>query len=136
MPAAFCASRRGYSPRPASPWTLISTPIWPSSTTPSQPTSARARCSGSRRASPRWPRLVLAWRRWPSDLLAWSVAAGGLALLLIYRYVDIGAWGPFPSMYEPIWYGEKVAAVVAQAVTVVATLYLLLLRPRPRPPPC
>lgn len=51
--------------------------------------------------------LVLVWRRWPSDLFAWSVATGGLALLLIYRYADIGAWGPFPNMYEPFWFGEK-----------------------------
>ncbi|MFD7427912.1 hypothetical protein ACFV6Z_12725 [Streptomyces sp. NPDC059818] len=76
--------------------------------------------------------LVLVWRRWPSDLFAWSVATGGVALLLIYRYVDIGAWGPFPNMYEPVWFGEKRATVVAQAVAMVATVYLLLFRPPSR----
>lgn len=76
--------------------------------------------------------LVLVWRRWPSDLFAWAVATGGVALLLIYRYADIGAWGPFPNMYEPVWFGEKRAAVVAQAVAMVATVYLLLFRPGPR----
>jgi hypothetical protein len=76
--------------------------------------------------------LVLVWHRWPVDLFAWCVAAGGLALLLIYRYADIGSWGPFPDMYEPLWYGEKRAAVVAQAVAVVATVFLLLYRPAPR----
>lgn len=76
--------------------------------------------------------LVLVWRRWPADLFAWSVATGGLALLLIYRYVDIGAWGPFPNMYEPVWYGDKRITVVAQAVAMVATVYLLLFRPGPR----
>ncbi|MFC8830999.1 hypothetical protein ACFT9I_37340 [Streptomyces sp. NPDC057137] len=76
--------------------------------------------------------LVLVWRRIPGDLFAWSVAAGGLALLLIYRYVDVGAWGPFPNMYEPDWFWEKRATVVAQAVAVVATVYLLLFRPRSR----
>ncbi|WP_405620602.1 hypothetical protein OG292_35260 [Streptomyces sp. NBC_01511] len=74
--------------------------------------------------------LVLVWRRWPSDLFAWSVAAGGLALLLIYRYVNVGTLGPLPNMYEPIWYGDKRTTVVAQAVAVVATVYLLLFRPR------
>lgn len=77
--------------------------------------------------------LVLVWRRWPSDLFAWSVATGGVALLLIYRYADVGAWGPFPNMYEPVWFGEKRATVVAQAVAMVATVYLLLFRPQSRP---
>lgn len=76
--------------------------------------------------------LVLVWRRWPADLFAWSVATGGLALLLIYRYADIGAWGPFPDMYEPVWFTEKRVSVVAQAVAMVATVYLLLFRPRRR----
>ncbi|ROQ70483.1 hypothetical protein EDD93_5006 [Streptomyces sp. 840.1] len=76
--------------------------------------------------------LVLVWRRWPADLFAWSVATGGLALLLIYRYADIGAWGPFPNMYEPVWFTEKRVSVVAQAVAMVATVYLLLFRPRRR----
>ncbi|MFJ2645529.1 hypothetical protein ACIO1C_02125 [Streptomyces sp. NPDC087420] len=70
--------------------------------------------------------LILLWRRWPAELFAWSVAAGGLTLLLIYRYADIGAWGPFPDMYEPIWYGDKVFTVVVEAVAVVATSYLLV----------
>ncbi|MET4923990.1 hypothetical protein P3L51_16735 [Streptomyces sp. PSRA5] len=76
--------------------------------------------------------LVLVWRRVPADFFAWSVAAGGLALLLIYRYVNVGAWGPFPNMYEPIWYDDKVVTVVAQAVAIVATVYLLIFRPRNR----
>ncbi|MFD0025884.1 hypothetical protein [Streptomyces sp. NPDC058382] len=76
--------------------------------------------------------LVLVWRRWPADLFAWAVATGGVALLLIYRYADIGAWGPFPGMYEPSWYLDKRITVVAQAVAMVATVYLLLFRPLPR----
>jgi hypothetical protein len=74
--------------------------------------------------------LVLVWRRLPGDLFAALVAAGGLALLLVYRYVDVGELGPFPDMYEPVWYGEKDVTVLAQAVAVLATLYLLLVRPR------
>ncbi|MFF0163642.1 hypothetical protein ACFYRY_39880 [Streptomyces sp. NPDC005263] len=76
--------------------------------------------------------LVLVWRRLPGDLFAALVAVGGLALLLVYRYVDVGVLGPIPNMYEPVWYGEKEATVVAQAVAVLATLYLLLVRPQGR----
>jgi peptidoglycan/LPS O-acetylase OafA/YrhL len=74
--------------------------------------------------------LVLVWRRVPADFFAWLVAAGGLALLLVYRYVDVGAFGPFPNMYENVWYPEKTATVVAQAVAVLATVFLLLYRSR------
>ncbi|MFI5756267.1 hypothetical protein [Streptomyces sp. NPDC051569] len=76
--------------------------------------------------------LVLVWRRLPVDLFAWSVATGGLALLLIYRYADVGAWGPFPNMYEPLWYGQKVLTVVAQAVAILATVFLILTYQRRR----
>ncbi|GAA2586553.1 MULTISPECIES: hypothetical protein [Streptomyces] len=79
--------------------------------------------------------LVLAWRRLPGDLFAAAVAVGGLVLLLVYRYWNIGELGPFPDMYEPVWYGEKETTAVAQAVAVVATVYLLLFRPRRRPGP-
>ncbi|MFE3826932.1 hypothetical protein [Streptomyces sp. NPDC059092] len=76
--------------------------------------------------------LVLVWRRVPGDIFAWLVAAGGLALLLVYRYVDVGALGPIPNMYEPVWYGEKRLTVVAQAVAVLATIFLLCTYPRRR----
>ncbi|WP_030069041.1 hypothetical protein [Streptomyces natalensis] len=74
--------------------------------------------------------LVLLWRRPASDAFACIVAGGGLVLLLLYRYVDVGRLGPLPGMYDPAWTGEKKLAALAQAVTVVATGYLLLTRPR------
>ncbi|MGW6740615.1 hypothetical protein ACWGDX_07670 [Streptomyces sp. NPDC055025] len=70
--------------------------------------------------------LVLIWHRLISDLFAWCVAAGGLALVFVYRYVDVGTLGPIPNMYEPKWYDEKFVAVVAMAVAVLATVFLLL----------
>ncbi|WP_107059267.1 hypothetical protein [Streptomyces sp. NRRL F-5126] len=73
--------------------------------------------------------LVLVWRRRLGDLFAWAVAAGGLALLLVYRYIDVGTLGPIPDMYEPIWYRDKNITVVAQAVAILATVFLLLYRP-------
>lgn len=76
--------------------------------------------------------LVLVWRRLPADLFAFVVAAGGLALLLIYRYVDVGELGPFPDMYDPSWSGEKLVALVSQAVAVLATAVLMLTMQRRR----
>lgn len=70
--------------------------------------------------------VVLVWRRFPGDAFAWLVAAGGFALLMIYRYVDVGKWGPFPDMYDPVWFTEKWVAAVAQLVTVVTAGMLMV----------
>ncbi|MFF1419005.1 hypothetical protein [Streptomyces sp. NPDC058280] len=70
--------------------------------------------------------LVLVWRRKPSDAFAWLVAAGGLALLLVYRYVNVGELGPVPNMYEPVWFREKELAVLGQAVAILTTVFLLV----------
>jgi hypothetical protein len=80
--------------------------------------------------------LVIAVRRWPTDVLAFAVAATGFAVLLIFRYVNIGAFGPFPVLYEPIWYPKKTSAAVAEGVAMVVTLPLVLwplMRRRTRP---
>src|SRR4051812_765913 len=50
---------------------------------------------------------VLVFRRWVTDLVALVIAAGGVAAVVLTRYVDVGAFGPVPSMYEPTWYAEK-----------------------------
>lgn len=58
--------------------------------------------------------------------LVWLAAAGvGLASLLavvVTVYVAVPAVPPFPRIYEPIWYGEKVVAAVAAAVALAAAL--------------
>jgi hypothetical protein len=74
--------------------------------------------------------LVLVLHRALTDLFAWLVAAGGLALLLIYRYVDVGALGPVPNMYEPAWFSDKWLTVAGQGLAVLAITVLLLARPR------
>ncbi|MFF1355418.1 hypothetical protein [Streptomyces sp. NPDC058297] len=76
--------------------------------------------------------LVVFWRRSLGDVFAWLTAAGGLAALLVYRYVDVGALGPLPDMYEPLWYAEKGLVVISQLVTVVAMTSLLVSRGRER----
>ncbi|MFE0376582.1 hypothetical protein ACFW1M_13535 [Streptomyces inhibens] len=74
--------------------------------------------------------LVLVWRRPAADTFAWLVATGGLALLLLYTYVDVGRLGPVPNMYEPALTDDKKLTVLAQAVTILATVFLLLTRRR------
>lgn len=52
-----------------------------------------------------------------------AAAAVGLASLLavvVTVYVPVPALGPLPRVFEPIWYGEKVAAAVAAGTALAA----------------
>ena len=55
---------------------------------------------------------------------AFVVAAAGTAAVLVYAYVDVGAFGPFPNMYDPIWYPKKTLSVWAEGIAAVAALAL------------
>lgn len=55
---------------------------------------------------------------------AFLVLAAGTAAVLVYRYVDVGAFGPFPNMYEPLWYGEKTLSAIAEGIGAIAALAL------------
>jgi hypothetical protein len=68
---------------------------------------------------------VLAWRQPLGDLFAWLTAAAGIAALVVYRYADLGAFGPFPDLHEPIWSTDKVWALAGQAVALLALSGLL-----------
>ena len=66
-------------------------------------------------------------------VFALLVSAGGTAAVLVYRYVDVGAFGPLPNMYEPVWYTKKTLSAWAEGVAALAALALLaalLLRAR------
>jgi len=65
-------------------------------------------------------------------IVALAVAAGTLAAVVTARYVDVGALGPLPDLYEPVWYPLKVVSVAAEAVAVLAAVALLV---RHRSPP-
>jgi hypothetical protein len=65
--------------------------------------------------------LVLVRPRPVPYIIAFLVAASALGAVLLYRYVDVGALGPLPDMYEPVWYTEKVVTTVAEAVATVAS---------------
>ncbi len=72
----------------------------------------------------------------PAWVLALLTAGGGLAVLLLYRYVDVPAFGPFPAMYEPVWFFDKTLTALAQAAPVVLAAAALTLRRRtPDPAP-
>jgi hypothetical protein len=75
--------------------------------------------------------LVLLVRRWITDVFAFLVALSGFGVLLVYRYINIGAWGPFPSLYEPIWYTKKILVTVFEGIAALAAL-VLVLTPRRR----
>lgn len=53
---------------------------------------------------------------------AFLVAGSALGAVLLYRYVDVPAFGPIPSMYEPLWFPEKTLSAVAEALGAVAAL--------------
>ena len=70
--------------------------------------------------------LVLVWPRLVSYAFGFVVAVGGLGLILVYRYEDLGELGPLPDMYEPVWFTEKWIAVIGQSAAIVGTSVLLL----------
>jgi hypothetical protein len=67
--------------------------------------------------------LLVRPRRWTAAIAA-VVAGSALAALLVYRYADLGPLGPIPSMYEPVWYGRKAAAAIAEAAALLAAVLL------------
>lgn len=70
--------------------------------------------------------LVLSGRR-AAWAFAFLVSASALGAVLLYRYVDVGALGPLPNMYEPLWYSEKKLTAIAEAAgTGLAALGLVL----------
>lgn len=68
--------------------------------------------------------LLIRPRRYTA-LLAFLVASGGLAAVLLYRYYNIPGFGPFPAMYEPVWYTEKTQSAYAEAAAALASAALL-----------
>ncbi len=54
-------------------------------------------------------------------LLAGGIGLAGVVAVVLLRYVDVPAIGPFPSMYEPVWFTEKTLSAYAEgAVAVLA----------------
>ena len=81
--------------------------------------------------------LLLGWRvptlGRVSWLAAFTVGASALGGVVLYRYVNVGALGPIPNMYEPTWAvrGKLLSAyaeATATALTAVGYLRASYLR--------
>ncbi|MBW4096304.1 MAG: hypothetical protein HIU81_13540 [Acidobacteria bacterium] len=59
---------------------------------------------------------------------AFLIAGGGVLLVLLYRYVNVPAFGPIPAMYEPVWYFQKSLSAIAEAAGAVLALVGVRLR--------
>jgi len=70
---------------------------------------------------------LIARARRLSFLLGLAVSATALALMLVSRYVDLGPFGPFPDLYDPVWFPEKLWAASGEAAAAAASLAGLLL---------
>lgn len=68
-----------------------------------------------------------------SFALALVVALSAFVAVVLYRYVDIPAFGPFPAMYEPVWFLEKSLSAVAEgAGALLAAVGLVRTAPKRR----
>jgi hypothetical protein len=54
--------------------------------------------------------------------VAFLVAASALGAVLLYAHTDVGALGPLPDMYEPLWYPRKTAAAFAEGAATAGAL--------------
>jgi hypothetical protein len=71
--------------------------------------------------------LLLRPRRYTAAF-AFVVALAGTAAVVVYRYVDIGAFGPFPDMYDPFWApAGKNLSVIGEAVATVTAFSLFVM---------
>lgn len=57
-----------------------------------------------------------------ASLLAGLVAASAVGGLLMSVYWQVGAIGPLPDLYEPIWFTEKKIALLAESISALAAL--------------
>ena len=70
--------------------------------------------------------LLIRPRRYTAGF-AFLVAAAGTVAVVLYRYVDIGSFGPIPGMYDPYWApAEKVISLIGEVVATVTALVLFL----------
>ena len=64
-----------------------------------------------------------------------TASASAAGAVLLYTYVDVGALGPLPDMYEATWAlpGKRASAMAETAATLLALVGLAVaLRTRPR----
>jgi hypothetical protein len=70
---------------------------------------------------------LLVWPRRYTAAFAFLVAASATVAVVLYRYVDVGAIGPIPNMYDPYWAPDsKTLSVFAEGIAALAALALFL----------
>jgi hypothetical protein len=70
--------------------------------------------------------LLVRPRRYTAGF-AFLVSAGGLIAVVLYRYVDVGSFGPIPDMYDPFWLPTgKWLSAIAEAAAAVTTAALFV----------
>jgi hypothetical protein len=75
------------------------------------------------------------WRGSRAALGAAFVVGFTAALaVVLYRYIDVPAIGPIPSMYEPVWFVEKSLSAGAEALAALLSLIALSAVPGLRRP--
>ena len=65
---------------------------------------------------------VIAFGRRACYLAGVLVGGSALAVVLVSRYVDLGQIGPFPDLYDPVWFPEKLLAAFAEGAACAAAL--------------
>jgi hypothetical protein len=71
--------------------------------------------------------LLIRPRRYTAGF-AFLVAAAGTIAVVLYRYVDVGAFGPVPNMYDPYWQPTgKWLSVIAEAAAAIAAAALFVM---------
>ena len=77
--------------------------------------------------------LLIRPRRYTAAF-AFLVAAAGLIAVVLYRYVDVGGFGPIPNMYDPYWLptGKWVSAIAEAAAAIAAAALFVMLHRRAR----
>ena len=73
--------------------------------------------------------LVLVRGNRTSYAVAFVIGLSAVGAVLLYRYVNVPALGPLPSMYEPAWFPEKALSAVAEAVAAIVAGAMLVSRP-------
>lgn len=70
--------------------------------------------------------VILTGRR-AAYVLGLAVSASALAVMIVSRYVDLGAIGPLPDLYDPVWFAEKLWAAYAEGAASLACLTGIML---------
>jgi glucan phosphoethanolaminetransferase (alkaline phosphatase superfamily) len=72
--------------------------------------------------------LLLIWPRILTWVLSILVSGSAVVAVVLYTYVNVGALGPLPNLYENTWNppGKVASAVAEAAATLVAIVGLVL----------